>query len=53
MDGCLQDFAYRINIGWYVSAIAGILVITIALLTVGFHAIKAGLRNPVNKLRIE
>lgn len=53
MDGWLQDFAYRINIGWSVFAIAGISAITIALITVGFHAIKAAWSNPVKNIRTE
>ncbi|UJH90995.1 hypothetical protein LZ575_20340 [Antarcticibacterium sp. 1MA-6-2] len=53
MDGWLQDFAYRINIGWYVFLIAGISAVSIALLTVGFHAIKAAVSNPVKNIRTE
>jgi len=49
----LQDFAYRINIGWWMFAVAGILVITVALLTMSFQAIKAALSNPVKSLRTE
>ena len=53
MDGWLQDFAYRINIGWYVFLVAGVSAISIALLTVGFHAIKAAVSNPVKNIRLE
>lgn len=53
MNDWLQDFAYRINIGWYVFVIAGISAIVIALLTVGFHAVKAALQNPVSNIRSE
>ncbi|WP_373056294.1 ABC transporter permease [Zunongwangia sp. H14] len=53
MKRWLQDFAYRINIGWAVFAIAGLLAITIALITVGFHAIKAACSNPINNIRTE
>ncbi len=49
----LQDFAYRINIGWWMFALAGVLVITVALLTIGFQAIKAAIANPVKSLRTE
>ena len=49
----LQDFAYRINIGWWMFGLAGVLVITIAMLTMGFQAIKAALANPVKSLRTE
>ncbi len=53
MNDWLQDFAYRINIGWRVFAIAGLTAVSIALLTVGFHALKAALKNPVGNLRTE
>ncbi|MBC7868043.1 MAG: FtsX-like permease family protein, partial [Gloeobacteraceae cyanobacterium ES-bin-316] len=53
MNKWLQDFAYRINIGWYVFAIAGFAALFIALLTVSFQAIKAALTNPVKSLRTE
>jgi len=49
----LQDFAYRINIGWTVFAIAAITAILIALITVSFQAIKAAIANPVKSLRTE
>ena len=49
----LQDFAYRINIGWWMFAFAGALVIIIALLTMSFQAIKAANANPVKSLRTE
>jgi putative ABC transport system permease protein len=49
----LQDFAYRINISWWVFAIAGIIALTIALVTISFQAIKAAVANPVKSLRTE
>jgi putative ABC transport system permease protein len=49
----LQDFAYRIHIAWWVIAIAGILALVIALVTVSFQSIRAALANPVNSLRTE
>jgi putative ABC transport system permease protein len=49
----LQDFAYRIHIGWWMFALAGALVIIIALLTMSFQAIKAAVANPVKSLRTE
>jgi putative ABC transport system permease protein len=49
----LQDFAYRIDIGWEVFALAGILSVGIALLTVSFQALKAALANPAKSLRSE
>jgi putative ABC transport system permease protein len=53
MNNWLQDFAYRIHIQWWVFAFAGFLAIIIALLTVGFQALKAAIANPVNNLRTE
>ncbi|MDQ2751432.1 MAG: FtsX-like permease family protein, partial [Bacteroidota bacterium] len=53
MYNWLQDFAYRINISWWVFVFAGIVAIAIALLTVSFQAIKAALSNPVKSLRSE
>jgi putative ABC transport system permease protein len=53
MHAWLQDFAYRINISWWIFAIAGITAILIALLTVSFQAIKAAAANPVKSLRTE
>ena len=53
MNDWLQDFAYRINIGWTVFAVAGISAIAIALTTVGFHAVKAAISNPVKNIRTE
>ncbi|MGC4035902.1 MAG: ABC transporter permease [Chitinophagaceae bacterium] len=53
MSKWLQDFAYRINIGWAVFVIAGLLALFIALSTVSFRAIKAALANPVKSLRTE
>jgi putative ABC transport system permease protein len=49
----LQDFAYKISIGWSVFALAGGLAILIAFITISFQAIKAAVANPVNSLRSE
>jgi ABC-type antimicrobial peptide transport system permease subunit len=49
----LQAFAYRVDIGWWVFIIAGLLAIIIALVTISFQAIKAALANPVKSLRSE
>jgi len=49
----LNNFAYRATIHWEIFAIAGILVIGVAMLTIGVHAIKAALANPVKSLRTE
>jgi putative ABC transport system permease protein len=53
MQRWLQDFAYRIDIGWWVFALAGGIALVIALLTVSYQAIKAALANPVESLRYE
>ena len=53
MNKWLNDFAFRINIGWTVFVIAGSSAILIALITVSFQAIKAALANPVKSLRTE
>jgi len=49
----LKDFAYRIDISWWIFAIAGILASVIALGTISFQAIRAALSNPVKSLRSE
>jgi len=49
----LQNYPYRIMLNWWLFALAGALVITIALITVSFQAIKAGIANPVKSLRTE
>ncbi|MGH7453049.1 MAG: ABC transporter permease, partial [bacterium] len=49
----LQNFAYRIDIGWWVFALSGGLAMLIAMLTVSTQAIKAALANPVETLRYE
>ena len=53
MNKWLQDFAYRVNISWWVFAIAAILALSIAFVTVSFQAIKAAIANPVKSLRTE
>jgi len=53
MDRWLQDFAYRMPIPWWVFPVAGVFVLSMAVLTVGFQAIKAALVNPVESLRAE
>jgi putative ABC transport system permease protein len=53
MHQWLQNFAYRIEINWWVFALAGILAVSVALLTVSFQAIKAAIANPVKSLRNE
>jgi putative ABC transport system permease protein len=53
MNKWLQGFAYRINFHWWMFAIAIVVAVSIALLTVGLQAIKAALANPVKSLRTE
>jgi putative ABC transport system permease protein len=49
----LQDYTYRIALGWWVFAAAGIMVIGIALLTMGVQAVRAAMANPAGSLRAE
>jgi putative ABC transport system permease protein len=53
MDRWLEDFAYRIDIEWWMFALAGLTAVLIALLTVSFQSVKAALMNPVESLRSE
>lgn len=53
MNKWLEDFSYRIQIGWEIMGFAAILVITIAILTVSYQSIKAAIANPVSSLRTE
>jgi putative ABC transport system permease protein len=53
MSQWLQAFAYRVPISWWMFAIAGLLSILIALVTVSFQAIKAAVANPVKSLKSE
>ncbi|MDZ7898762.1 MAG: FtsX-like permease family protein [Arcicella sp.] len=51
MQKWLQDFAYRIEISWWIFVMAGVVALLIALLTVSYQAIRAALANPVKSLR--
>ena len=53
MNKWLQDFAYRINISWWMFILAGLAAMLIALFTISFQAIKAAIANPVKSLRTE
>ena len=53
MNSWLQQYAYRINISWWIFATAAGMVIIIALLTISIQSIKAALTNPVKSLRTE
>jgi hypothetical protein len=49
----LQGFAYRINISWWVFVLAGIITLTITLLTISLRVIRAALINPTDNIRSE
>ena len=53
MNKWLQDFAYRINVGWWIFITAGAIALIIALLTISLQTIKAAVANPVKSLRTE
>ncbi|PWK78870.1 putative ABC transport system permease protein [Mucilaginibacter oryzae] len=53
MHQWLKDFAYRIDIQWWVFVLAGVLAVLVAVATISFQAIKAALTNPVKSLRSE
>ncbi len=53
MNAWLQNYAYRINISWWVFAAAGAAAMLIAVITISFQAIKAALMNPVRSLKTE
>jgi putative ABC transport system permease protein len=53
MNKWLENFAYKTNLSWWVFALAGLLALGIALLTVSFQSWRAATRNPVEALRYE
>lgn len=53
MFNWLQNFAYRVEIHWWIFALSGVIAISIAIITVSFQAIKAALANPVQSLKAE
>lgn len=53
MGKWLQGFAYRVPLSWWMFALAGVLAMVIALITVSSQAIKAALMNPVKSLKTE
>jgi putative ABC transport system permease protein len=53
MNRWLEDFAYRIEISWWVFVIAGVISLCIAFATISFQAIKAAIANPIKSLRTE
>ncbi len=53
MSKWLQDFAYRIEIKWWIFALAGLITMLIAFLTISYRSIKVANANPVKSLRAE
>jgi putative ABC transport system permease protein len=53
MHQWLKDFAYRININWWIFLVAGVTAVLVALFTISFQAIRAAIANPVESLRTE
>ncbi|MGN6638701.1 MAG: ABC transporter permease [Mucilaginibacter sp.] len=53
MNKWLQDFTYRTEFHWWILAIAGVVAVLIAFVTISFQSIKAALANPVRSLRSE
>ncbi|MCG6189792.1 ABC transporter permease [Maribellus maritimus] len=53
MNKWLENFAYKTNLSWWIFAMAGVLALGIALLTVSWQSWKAATRNPVEALRYE
>jgi putative ABC transport system permease protein len=53
MHHWLQEFAYRVNMNWFIFILAGVIALLIGLLTVSFQAIKAAISNPVKSLRAD
>jgi putative ABC transport system permease protein len=51
MNSWLRNFAYKINMGWWVFVLAGSVALFMALLTIGFHIIRAAGANPIKSLR--
>jgi len=53
MNRWLEDFAYRIQIGWWMFGVVGLVALGVALATVGFQALRAARANPIKALRTE
>ena len=51
MDKWLNDFVYHISISWWIFALAGSIVISLALLTVSWKALKAAMANPIKAIK--
>ncbi len=53
MSKWLEGFAYKVSIGWFVFAMAGLVALAIALITISFESIKSAMGNPIDSLRSE
>jgi putative ABC transport system permease protein len=53
MNKWLENFAYKTELSWWIFALAGLLALGIALLTVSFQSYKAATKNPIESLRYE
>jgi putative ABC transport system permease protein len=53
MNRWLQDFNYRISLGWDAFLLAGIFTLALAMLTVSYQALHVAVANPVDSLRYE
>jgi len=53
MNSWLKDFAYRVAVSWWIFVLAGLASLLVAMLTVGYQAVKAATANPAKSLRSE
>jgi len=53
MNSWLENFAYKTELSWWIFALAGLLALVIALVTVSLQSWRAATRNPVEALRYE
>jgi putative ABC transport system permease protein len=53
MNKWLENYAYRVELSWWIFAIAGVIALFIALITVSWQSWRAATRNPVEALRYE
>ncbi|MDP4212324.1 MAG: hypothetical protein Q8926_06830 [Bacteroidota bacterium] len=53
MHNWLQNYAYHIEISWWIFLIAGLMAILNALITIGFQAVRAAIANPIEALRTD
>lgn len=53
MNEWLKDYEYKINLTWHPFFLTGVLAMIIMIITIGFHAVKTSLTNPVNNLKNE